>query len=70
MPELSEPKRKLTDNGIVDTLELTREFLDSVSDTYGEKFEGAIKDGTINLYYLKDGEETKEDEKGPIFNPK
>lgn len=70
MPELSESERQLTDNGIVDTVELTREFLDSISDTYGEKFEEAIKDGTIDLYYLNDGETTKEDDNGPIFNPR
>ncbi len=68
--ELSEPKKDLTDNGVIHTIELAREFLDSVSDKYGKEFETAIQDGTINLYYLKEKEEIDKKEDYSYFTPR
>lgn len=68
--ELSGTNKKLTDNGIIHTIELAREFLDSVSDKYGKKFESAVQDGTVNLYYLKEKEEIDKNEDSAYFTPK
>lgn len=68
--ELSGPNKKLTDNGIIDTIELVREFLDSVSDKYGKEFDSAVQDGTVNLYYLKEKEEIDESKDFAYFTPK
>lgn len=54
------PNGSYTKNSIKGTIELTREFLDSVSDEYGNNFKKFLNDGTINLYYLEDEESVEE----------
>lgn len=53
-------KREYATSSIKDAIELTHEFLDSVSDNYGNNFEKFLNDGTINLYYLEDEKSIEE----------
>lgn len=53
-------KREYATSSIKDTIELTHEFLDSVSNNYGNNFKKFLNDGTINLYYLEDEKSIEE----------
>ena len=63
------PTEDYTESSIKDTIELTREFLDSVSDNYGNNFEKFLNDGTVNLYYLEDEESVEENGEDAYYNP-
>lgn len=54
------PTKDYTKSSIKDTIELTHEFLNSVSDNYGKTFKKFLNDGTVNLYYLEDEKSIEE----------
>ena len=63
------PEGSYTKSSIKDTIELTKEFLDSVSDNYGNNFEKFLNDGTVNLYYLEDEESVEENGENAYYDP-
>ncbi len=63
------PEGSYTKSNIKDTIELTKEFLDSVSNNYGNNFKKFLNDGTVNLYYLEDEESVEENGEYAYYDP-